>query len=604
MKTHQSAMDAFLEFECRFAQLTGLDQRLVGVDKVLLFVKSIDRRERNAIGILLEDDDGANGLTENWAEVERVCRRHDKRKMRILSTNSQPMKDDKKEFRCGNALPPKEESLKMEGSTVLDIKALIREAYENLKVQVDAEEKLEMESKLRQIVIKEEETSQQMHTNDAANAKAQVKYDDIVGESVEEATFSSSGETTTKDETNDSRMVNATSRENECLRTCIVFETSSDEGASMSNACFIKGDKKCETDMIEEIATENDIESEMAMDESTADGHVETFLTPDLETSAVAPLCQRETGETEGGGGKTKAHHEEEEDRGRKDFPTPILETSAVAPLCQRETGETEGGGGKIKVQHDEEVKIEADVYDEDICIVNTFLIEKVNRYETHEFEEVVMDDTTKAIGQRHMEYSMLVLETWAVATESQHETQETEGADKGKVIVTVHDKNGEQSTTKDDQGQAGQEYLKSAPWNDISTSNNKDNNIKIVISNVRLYDKGGRSGKYAIWSVKDLKKGLLWEIDIGVRTGLFKGKYGKRNDEGWKCVDQGDGRNEGGTCVVHKEIYSMDVVEPTPSGRGERYEPWLWWKEWSWWHWRKKDKEPTSRFQVNLHHT
>ena len=30
MKTHQSAMDAFVEFECRFAQLTELDQRLVG----------------------------------------------------------------------------------------------------------------------------------------------------------------------------------------------------------------------------------------------------------------------------------------------------------------------------------------------------------------------------------------------------------------------------------------------------------------------------------------------------------------------------------------------------------------------------------------------
>ena len=54
------------------------------------------------------------------------------------------------------------------------------------------------------------------------------------------------------------------------------------------------------------------------------------------------------------------------------------------------------------------------------LSIVNTFLIEKVNRYETHESEEVVMDDTTKAIGQRHMEYSMLVLESWAVATESQ----------------------------------------------------------------------------------------------------------------------------------------------------------------------------------------
>ena len=79
-----------------------------------------------------------------------------------------------------------------------------------------------------------------------------------------------------------------------------------------------------------------------------------------LETSAVAPVCQRETGETEGGGGKTKAHQEEEEDRGRKDIPTLVLETSAVAPVCQRETEEMKGGGGKMnfKAQHDKEVKI------------------------------------------------------------------------------------------------------------------------------------------------------------------------------------------------------------------------------------------------------
>ena len=131
---HHSAMHAFVDFERRFAQLTELDRRLVWVDKVFLFVKSIDRRERNAIGIHLEDDDGAIGLTENWVEVERVCRRHDKRKMGLLSTTSRPIRDDKKGLRCANVPPTKEEGLKIEGLTVLDIKALIREAYEYLKV--------------------------------------------------------------------------------------------------------------------------------------------------------------------------------------------------------------------------------------------------------------------------------------------------------------------------------------------------------------------------------------------------------------------------------------------------------------------------------------
>ena len=129
-----------------------------------------------------------------------------------------------------------------------------------------------------------------------------------------------------------------------------MFKTSGDEGAHMRKACLIEGDKECEDDMIEEIATKKDIKSEVAMDESMADGHVKTF-------------------------------------------PTPVLETLAVAPVCQRETGETEGRGGKKTAQHDEEVKIEANAYDEDISIVDTCLCEKVNRYEAHEFEEMDKDN-------------------------------------------------------------------------------------------------------------------------------------------------------------------------------------------------------------------
>ena len=61
-KNHQGATQAFLDFEHRFSQLSEREQRLVGVDKVLMFVKSVDRRETMAIGLKLEDDDGANGL--------------------------------------------------------------------------------------------------------------------------------------------------------------------------------------------------------------------------------------------------------------------------------------------------------------------------------------------------------------------------------------------------------------------------------------------------------------------------------------------------------------------------------------------------------------
>ena len=76
-KTHRGATTAFQEFMGRFARFPKRKQRLVGVNKVLLFVRSIDRAERKAIGIELKEDYGANGLTEDWSKVGRVCQRLD-----------------------------------------------------------------------------------------------------------------------------------------------------------------------------------------------------------------------------------------------------------------------------------------------------------------------------------------------------------------------------------------------------------------------------------------------------------------------------------------------------------------------------------------------
>ena len=101
----------------------------MGVDKVLMFVRSIDRKERMAIGIKLEDKDGANGLTEDWAEVERVCERHDGKLM--TEPDSRETKDE---------------------------------------VEV---------------------TSQRLRTNDVANTKAEVRYASTKGEGVEQAILSS-----------------------------------------------------------------------------------------------------------------------------------------------------------------------------------------------------------------------------------------------------------------------------------------------------------------------------------------------------------------------------------------------------------------------------
>ena len=76
-KTHRGATKAFLEFVWCFARLLEREQRLVGADNVLLFVRSIDCAEREVIRIELEEDNKENGLTKDWSKVERVCQRLD-----------------------------------------------------------------------------------------------------------------------------------------------------------------------------------------------------------------------------------------------------------------------------------------------------------------------------------------------------------------------------------------------------------------------------------------------------------------------------------------------------------------------------------------------
>ena len=183
-----------------------------------------------------------------------------KSKMGISSTMTRPMREDRRRTRCSNIPPQKEENSKREGSTILNIEVLMKEAFENLKAQVEAEEKLQKEQKMKEMMIEEEETSRRMRVNEMAKMKAQDQYHNgTTREDVEQETFSSCKETMMKNETNESRTTNA-----KCFRTRIVSETSSDEGASLSKACMIKRDKESEAHINKEAATKNDIK-EVAM---------------------------------------------------------------------------------------------------------------------------------------------------------------------------------------------------------------------------------------------------------------------------------------------------------------------------------------------------
>ena len=110
------------------------------------------------------------------------------------------------------------------------------------KSQVETEGELKTEPKSRPIKDKEEIVSQRLTTNDVV-----------------------------KDKTEDLRVANTTSSLEEGFGIRL-SETSREKGVSTMDACMIEGDKACEVDVIEEVATKDDIESEVAMNESMADG--------------------------------------------------------------------------------------------------------------------------------------------------------------------------------------------------------------------------------------------------------------------------------------------------------------------------------------------
>ena len=100
---------------------------------------------------------------------------------------------------------------------------------------------------------------------------------------------------------------------------------------------------------------------------------------------------------------------------------------------------------------------------------------------------------------------------------------------------------------------------MKGVPWHEISISN-EDTSVKIV--NTRLYGEGGRSGKHGVWSHKDLEvgmqlKGLHGVLNVGIQTRPWGGRHGTRTDDGLKFLDQGDGKDEGGTCTRHEGLCS-----------------------------------------------
>ena len=81
------ASGVYAEFDQKYNRLPSLDQRVLNGDKVLLFLKAVDAKDRRELGNFLEDETQPNGLVADWAAVKKACSRLDKRRQREEETN-------------------------------------------------------------------------------------------------------------------------------------------------------------------------------------------------------------------------------------------------------------------------------------------------------------------------------------------------------------------------------------------------------------------------------------------------------------------------------------------------------------------------------------
>jgi hypothetical protein len=75
-----SVSEVYTEYYRMYDRLPSTDQRLLDGEKVLLFLKAVDAKDRRELGSLLEDEKQPNGLVADWATVKRACNRLDKRR--------------------------------------------------------------------------------------------------------------------------------------------------------------------------------------------------------------------------------------------------------------------------------------------------------------------------------------------------------------------------------------------------------------------------------------------------------------------------------------------------------------------------------------------
>ena len=73
-------LDVLCEFESKFNRLSTRDQTVLQAEKVIMFLRAVDIRDRKDLGVLMENTTTDSGLVETWAEVKEIVTRYNKRR--------------------------------------------------------------------------------------------------------------------------------------------------------------------------------------------------------------------------------------------------------------------------------------------------------------------------------------------------------------------------------------------------------------------------------------------------------------------------------------------------------------------------------------------
>ena len=247
---------------------------------------------------------------------------------------------------CDYALPP-EESSPCNGLDEFNLEALIREVYEIVKAQIEAEEGFTKEVGSRDSEGAEEDTS--LRTEDGAYKEAGRTYGGDMREGAERATLLSCGKGMTMEKVEDYEAMSATSRVGGNFRARLP-ETLSGE-ASVTEACVIRHDfgwdairtwigrPKQDRDMNLSDEKAEASHRRTSPDENgeqrVPSGYVGQNTIPPNRASAELKPVDPEKGLSRIGNRGEKA---------REGSSTPISETTANQPPLQHKTEEKEGG--------------------------------------------------------------------------------------------------------------------------------------------------------------------------------------------------------------------------------------------------------------------